>query len=257
MHASRARRSEGRGIGRLVGGLLAVALVASGCAADVLPDGVTTQSSETEATWDTFIKIAIVIWVIVWGLIGWVLLRYRRRSDAVPSQQQYFGALEIGYTIVPILIVGFLWFVSWEAEQVVTDLVDDPDVEIVVVGFQWQWQFHYVEHGEVTDDFIVNGAPGEPPEMVLPVGQTVRFRLIANDVIHSFWVPEFLEKRDLIPEIENEIDVEVTETGEWTGRCAEFCGLDHWQMYFTVRAVEEADYNAWIAEQQSELGAAT
>ena len=240
-----------------VGWLIMLVLLASGCAGDVLPDGVTTQSRETESTWDTFIPIAIVIWVLVWGLIGWVLIRYRRRHDQVPSQRQYFGALEVAYTVVPLLIVGFLWFTSWQAEQEITHLVDDPDVEIVVVGFQWQWQFHYVEHGEVTDDFVINGEPGEHPEMVLPVGQTVRFRLVANDVIHSFWVPEFLEKRDLIPEVDNEIDVEVTETGEWTGRCAEFCGLDHWQMYFTVRAVDEADYSRWVADKQTDLGSAT
>ena len=193
----------------------------------------------------------------MWGLIGWGRLRYRRRHNDVPSQQQYFGALEVAYTVIPVIIVAFLWFVSWEAEQEITALSDDPDVEIIAVGFQWQWQFHYVEHGEVTDDFVINGAPGEPPEIVLPVGQTVRFQLVANDVIHSFWVPEFLAKRDLIPEVDNEVDIDVTETGEWTGRCAEFCGLDHWQMYFTVKAVDAADYSTWVSDKQAELGSAT
>jgi cytochrome c oxidase subunit 2 len=90
--------------------------------------------------------------------------------------------------------------------------------------------------------------------MVIPQGQTVRLELIANDVIHSFWVPEFLEKRDLIPEIDNEIDVVANETGTWQGRCAEFCGLDHWKMYFSVESVTPDEFDDWVSEQQAAGG---
>jgi cytochrome c oxidase subunit 2 len=93
--------------------------------------------------------------------------------------------------------------------------------------------------------------------MVIPQGRTVRLKLIANDVIHSFWVPEFLEKRDLIPEIDNEIDVVATETGTWQGRCAEFCGLDHWKMYFAVSSVTSDEFDDWVADQQAAASTTT
>ncbi len=240
---------------RIALSIIGSSFLATACASEVLPGGVTEQAAETESTWDTFVQLGLVIWALAWALIGWVLLRYRRRSDEIPDQRQYFNALEIFYTAVPVLLVAFLWYTSWQAEEQITDLSPDPDVEIVVVGFQWQWQFRYVEHGEVTDEFVINGAPGETPKMVVPVGQTVRLKLVADDVIHSFWVPEFLEKRDLIPEVDNEIDIDVTETGEWTGRCAEFCGLDHWKMKFTVEAVEGDDYSTWVSDQQAQAGA--
>jgi cytochrome c oxidase subunit 2 len=81
---------------------------------------------------------------------------------------------------------------------------------------------------------------------VLPVDRTVRLKLVADDVIHSFWVPSFLEKRDLIPGVENEIDVNLIEPGEWSGVCSEFCGLDHWKMNFSLRAVPAEEFDAWV-----------
>ena len=118
-----------------------------------------------------------------------------------------------------------------------------------MIGFQWQWQFRYLDEG-----FIITGdSEGDPPEMVVPVGSTIRLRLVANDVNHSFWVPRFLSKRDLIPGVRNVINVEVTERGTFTGRCAEFCGLDHWRMYFDVRSVDPAEYRTWVADQRQRL----
>jgi cytochrome c oxidase subunit 2 len=97
----------------------------------------------------------------------------------------------------------------------------------------------------------VNGTQDQRPVLVLPVGRTVRFELEAADVIHSFWVPEFLTKKDLIPGVDNAIDVDVVEAGEWVGRCAEYCGFDHWRMTFDVRAVPADEYDAWVAEARA------
>jgi cytochrome c oxidase subunit 2 len=231
----------------------------TGCAADVLPEPATEQADKTADLWDTFVPIAIAVWILIWALVGWAVVRYRRRKndDELPDQRQYFTKLEIGYTIAPVVIVAFLWFVSWQTTDEITTLSDDPDVVVDVIGFQWQWQFRYPEHGVVTEQFVIDGAPGEPPTLVVPVGQTVRFRLTANDVIHSFWVPDFLEKRDLIPEIDNEIEVNVKEPGSWQGRCAEFCGLDHWAMYFTVEAIPVDDFEKWVNEQQNAITVAS
>ena len=90
--------------------------------------------------------------------------------------------------------------------------------------------------------------------LVLPVQRKIRFDLVAQDVNHSFWVPRFLTKRELIVDVDNQIDVDTTEVGTFAGKCAEFCGLDHWRMNFTVRVVPEAEYQAWLGEQRQEAG---
>ena len=110
------------------------------------------------------------------------------------------------------------------AQERIVDVDDDPDLVVDVTGFEWSWQFDYPDDG-----VTVTGTPEQPPELVLPVGRTVRMNLRTEDVIHSFWVPEFLGKRDLIPRVDNEIDVTSPRKGTWTGRCAEYCGLDHWR----------------------------
>lgn len=234
------------------GALLAAtaSLALSGCARDALPTAASEQAQESASLWDTFMPIAVVIGVGVWGLIAYAIIRYRRRSDDVPSQRQYFTGLEVAWTLAPLAIVGFLWFVSWQATDDITAVSDDPDVEIEVIGFQWSWQFRYLEHGVVTDEFRVNGEPGERPAMVVPTGQTVRLHLVSNDVVHSFWVPDFLEKRDLIPDVENRIDLNVDDPGTWRGQCAEYCGLDHWKMFFEVRAVPPDEFARWVTEQE-------
>ncbi len=150
----------------------------------------------------------------------------------MPDQRPYVIPLEIFYTATPVVIVAALFGFSWAAEDSVTELTDDPANRVEVVGFQWSWQFTYRDEG-----FTVIGGHGEPPEMVLPVGEAAQLALVSTDVNHSFWVPDFLSKRDLIPGVDNEIDVTPTEEGSYIGRCAEFCGLDHWAMYFDVRVV--------------------
>ena len=123
-----------------------------------------------------------------------------------------------------------------------------PDVRIDVTGYQWQWKFDYPAEG-VT--IIGSSEPGADPEIVLPVDSTIRFELETTDVIHSFWVPRFLTKRDLIPGVHNEVDVHTTATGTFDGRCAEFCGINHATMNFVVRVVPSAEYEQWITEHRS------
>ena len=193
--------------------------------------------SATLGLWQGFFIAALVVAAIVIGLILYVLVRYRRRGDDddVPNQNAYNLPLEIALHGDADPRRRRAVRLSVAAESDVNELVDDPAVVVEVVGFQWQWRFTYLDEGI---DLI--GTPEDgPPELVLPVGEVVRFDLTAEDVIHSFWVPEFLEKRDLIPGVENELDITPTRTGTYTGRCAEFCGLDHWRMSFTVRTCVE------------------
>jgi cytochrome c oxidase subunit 2 len=141
--------------------------------------------------------------------------------------------------------VAVLFGASWLIQDRVTAVDADPAARIDVVGFRWSWQFAYPDEG-----VVVTGEPGRGPEMVIPVGRPTQLRLLSSDVAHSFWVPDFLSKRDLIPGVDNTIDVTPTETGSYVGRCAEFCGLDHWKMQFSVRVVTEDEYEEWIDDQR-------
>ena len=155
------------------------------------------------------------------------------------------GGVMFVFAVGLLIVIGL--FTATMVTQVRVDAVaEDPDVVVEVVGFQWQWQFNYVDEG-----VSVTGAPDADPEMVLPVGSTVRMRLFSRDVIHSFFVPGFLFKRDVIPGVDNEFDVTITEAGVFQGHCAEFCGLLHDSMNFTVRTVPDAEYQAWLEEQRS------
>jgi cytochrome c oxidase subunit 2 len=210
---------------------------------------VTDQGGTWADLWPVFLTGAALIVALIWALTVWSVVRYRRRRGVAgdPDQTQYHVPLEIAYTAIPLVIVAVLFVLSVRGEHDVTRLADDPDLTVEVLGFQWSWQFRYED-----TDVVVAGTPDVPPTMVLPIGETIRLRLVAHDVIHSFWVPEFFEKRDLIPGRENEIDVTVTESGRWVGRCAEFCGLDHASMRFAVEAVSAEEFDAWLADARGE-----
>ncbi len=232
-----------------LGAALVAALVLGGCSATYgAPDAVTEQGRSTLVLWRVLFIGAALVAALIWFLVIWSVVRYRRRPDqpANPPQRQYNIPMEVVYTVTPILIVAFLFgLAAWATQQV--DSNRDPELTVQVDGFQWQWQFTYPEQG-----VVVSGTPDARPTLVLPVGRTIRFELHADDVIHSFWVPEFLEKRDLIPGVDNHIDVDITEPGEWTGRCAEYCGFNHWQMTFDVRAVPADEFDAWVARAAAE-----
>jgi cytochrome c oxidase subunit II len=227
---------------------LAAAVVAlTGCSADFGSSrGATSQGREIFGLWQGTFIVALMIAALVWGLILFAIVRYRRRNDDLPTQTQYIVKLEILYTAVPVVIVAVLFAFSWRTQTEVDALVPNPAVTIDVKGFQWQWQFRYRD-----EDVTITGLPDKDPTMVLPVNRTVRLNLTTPDVIHSFYVPEFLFKRDVIPGVTNKVDITARDKGTYTGKCAEFCGLDHARMTFEVKAVSLADYRTWIAEQQA------
>ena len=239
-----------RGAWRLLAVAVA-AITAAGCDLPGFgaPDPKSEQGESVYSLWQGFFVASIGVGLLVWGLIIYSVIRFRRRDDTIPSQKPYNIPVEVLYTVAPILAVAVLFGFSVAAEGDVTDLQPDPVAHIDVIGFQWSWQFEYVDEG-----VVVSGEPGEPPEMVIPVGRPVQLRLVSSDVAHSFWVPDFLSKRDLIPGIDNEISVTPTEIGSYVGRCAEFCGLDHWAMNYTVRVVDQDTYDAWLDERRAEAG---
>jgi cytochrome c oxidase subunit 2 len=198
--------------------------------------------------WHWLFWAAVGVGGLVVGLILWAVLRYRSRgpSEELPAQTRGNLPVEIVYTAVPLVVVGLLFGVNVVAQNRVTRLSERPDLTIEVTGFQWQWRFHYVK-----EKITVVGDLDHPPTLVLPVGRTTRLELRTTDVIHSFYVPAFLEKRDMIPGVDNEIDVRPNRVARLSGHCAEFCGLSHDRMGFDVETLTPARFAAWVRARQS------
>ena len=257
--SSRSRRRRGV---RLGAALVTVGLLATAC--DVpnfwYPDGVTNHTPRLLNMWKGSVIAALAVGVFVWGLIFYAVIAFRKRSNTLPRQVRYNLPVEILYTVVPVVIVAGLFYYTARDQVEVTKLSDDPDVTVNVVGFRWNWQFRYLDtgvgDGQNETPIEVTGRPGEPPVLVLPQGRSVRFVLTSPDVIHSFWVPEFLFKRDVIPGRINEFELTPTETGTFIGRCAELCGTDHDRMIFYVEVVPADEYDRFIQERQTAVVAA-
>jgi cytochrome c oxidase subunit 2 len=205
---------------------------------------------------------ALVVGIAVWILIAYAAIRYRKRKgteDELPRQTAYNLPLEVVYTIIPFVIIAVLFFFTVSTQNRVMQRSDNPDVTVAVNAFKWNWQFVYPDTTDANGGKPVStvGSSDEIPILVVPTGETIRFELASADVIHSFWVPEFLFKLDVIPGNENGRDnvfqVTVRKEGAYVGRCAELCGTYHAYMNFEVRAVSGNDYDAYLAARESGL----
>jgi cytochrome c oxidase subunit 2 len=220
------------------------------------PEGITDQATDMRELWTGSVIAALVVGVIVWTLILWPVVRHRKRTDELPRQTAYNLPLEIAYTILPFLIIAALFFFTVVVQNKVQDRTDKPDETIAVNAFKWNWQFVY-PNTTGPDGGPVNtiGSTSEIPILVLPTDRTIRFEVASADVIHSFWVPEFLFKLDVIPGNENGRDnvfqVTVRHEGAYVGRCAELCGTYHAYMNFEVRAVSGDDYDSYLDARES------
>ena len=221
-----------------------VALLAAGLGGPFgPPPGATLQARQVHALWTVFFFTAVGVAAVVYGLIFWSIVKYRKRSDELPPQFRENVPLEIAYTAIPLLIVAGLFILTYRTEGFVDHLASGagPPVTIRVTGFQWSWRFQY--EGTPVQ---VAGTPDLPPEAVVPTGRPIRFILESADVMHAFWIPSFLFKRDTMPGITNQVDLTVQDPGTYLGACAEFCGLDHTRMLFRIRAVSPAEYARWL-----------
>lgn len=249
-----------------------VALLATGCSGDEVlrfgwPVGVTEQAGKMRWLWTWSVVAALVVGVIVWGLIFWAALFHRKKKNSdpaeLPRQFQYNVPLEFFCVILPLVMVGVLFFFTATTENQVLAKTDRPDVTVNVVGFQWNWEFDYPVEPKDADGQMIRtiGNSGEIPLLVLPVGKTIQYNLRSTDVIHSFWVPEFNFKRDVFPYPEkNNQDSSFQNTidrpGSFVGHCAELCGRDHSAMNFEVRALPADLYSRYI-QSRTQVNPAT
>jgi cytochrome c oxidase subunit II len=215
------------------------------------PEGITEESTAMRQLWTGSVIAALVVGFAVWGLILWSVVRHRKRGDELPKQTAYNLPLEIVYTIIPFVIIAVLFFYTVVTQNRVQERSAEPDLTVAVNAFKWNWQFVY-PGTEAPDGRPVEtvGNSEEIPILVVPTGQDVRFEVASADVIHSFWVPEFLFKLDVIPGNENGRDnvfeVTIDEEGAYVGRCAELCGTYHAFMNFEVRSVSPEDFEDYM-----------
>ncbi|GAA1169596.1 MULTISPECIES: cytochrome c oxidase subunit II [Nesterenkonia] len=239
----------------------AAALVLTGCSEQVqrgwLPGSRETTSNTAELTdlWVNSWIAALAVGLLTWGLMLWCMVAYRRRKGETgyPRQLAYNIPLEIMYTIVPLVMVGVLFFYTDQVQRSVDEAHADPDLVVDVRGKQWAWDFNYSYDGDEryfagTQAHLTGeeGVREQLPTLYLPVDQSVTFELNSRDVIHSFWIPAFLQKRDMIPGRTTEIHLTPQEEGSFDGKCAELCGEYHSEMLFTVEVVSEQEFRDYL-----------
>jgi len=237
---------------RLAGGLAAVALVLSGCSPSNIPamigiaQPVTREGERIHSLWQGSWVAAWSVGAITWGLILWAVVAYRRRSEEPPAQTRYNLPIEALYTALPFVVIAVLFGFTARDQTDLLRVGDHPQNTINVVAFRWNWTFNYVDHNV----FDVGGETNVAT-LYLPVGETVKFTLNSPDVIHSFWVPAFLFKMDVIPGKTNQFELTPTTVGTFSGKCAELCGVDHSRMLFIVRVVTPAQFAQHMADLQA------
>jgi cytochrome c oxidase subunit II len=226
---------------------VASVLALSGCAADAsgqwqrmgLPEGATEEAPLIGDLWVGSWVAALAVGVLVWGLILWAAIAYRKRNDEMPAQTRFNIPIEFLYTVTPLIIIGVLFYFTMQHQDEVLAEPESPDLTVEVIGQQWSWTFNYVD-----EDVYDIGTTTDMPTLYLPVDQTVRFELNSPDVIHSFWVPQFYMKMDVVPGRTNSFHVTPNQEGTFAGKCAEFCGAYHSRMLFNVEVVPAEEYAA-------------
>jgi cytochrome c oxidase subunit II len=257
-------RTSGAGKKALLGlGVIAGVALLSGCTANEvlffdLPEPATAEAPIIQNLWNGSWIAAWGVGIVTWGLMIWAMVAYRRRRiNEVPEQTKYNVPIEVLYTVVPlIMILGLFWFTAKDQSEILT-MSDDQSQTVNVVGFRWSWAFNYLDEdvyslGMPADSQMISDDPAiaelQIPTLVLPVDEKVRFELTSPDVIHSFWVPSFLFKMDIIPGKTNAFELTPDKIGTFAGKCAELCGTYHSQMLFNVKVVERAEFDSYMEE---------
>jgi cytochrome c oxidase subunit 2 len=250
--------------------VLLVALVAavfvSGIGQNLYPpSAATTQAQDTRGLYDIVFALAIAIFLAVEGLIIWSIIRYRRKpgDDVLPPQTHGNNLVEVIWTVIPTVIVLYLFAISYQTLTTVNAVSDAPDIRVHAVAAQFQWKFEYLDgsgnvmasqtvpyyattSADCAQASMTNAGCGG---MALPVGKKIQVTLDSPDVIHAWYVPRFLFKRDVVPGQTNrfEFTIDPGDAGQaFRGQCAELCGTGHRTMLFTVLGLSSPDYNAWL-----------
>jgi cytochrome c oxidase subunit 2 len=256
---TRARSSAGARVG-LGSGAVALLGLLSGCDVGEAfggfgwpQEGITQDAHRMYDLWIGSTVAALVVGVFVWGLIFWCIIRYRKRGEELPVQTRYNVPMETVYTVAPFLIIAVLFYYTAIVQTDVDRLSKNPDVTVEVVAYKWNWQFNYLDGPGEDADTVAStlGSSDYIPVLVVPSGKSIRFEETSRDVVHSFWVPELLFKRDVFPgDLRNTFEVTIDREGAYVGRCAELCGTYHSMMNFEMRVVSPEKFEDFLAAKQ-------
>lgn len=241
--------------------LTILAVVLAGCTAQSsmgwLPTerGLTNQVDRVIDLWVVSWIVLLVVGVITWLLLIWATVVYRRRKGqtGLPTQLRYNMPIEVFYTIVPLILVLVLFGFTARDQIAIEQPLEDPDVSIEVYGKRWAWDFNYLNENVYSAGIQAQELPGgrieteSLPVLYLPVDQKVEITIESRDVIHSFWIIDFLYKKDMIPSRTNYWYFVPQKEGVYRGKCAELCGEYHSMMLFEVRVVSVDEYNIQMA----------
>jgi len=228
-------------------------------------EGVTQVSRDVFELHMLIFYICVAIGAVVFSVMFYSLFRYTKKRNPNPSTFHESTKLEVAWTIIPFLV---LIAMAVPASKTLTEIYDDEEgeINIQVVGYQWKWEYKYLEDDinffsnlSTDQDEIYNLVPkGEnyllevDEPLIIPVDTRVRFLITANDVIHSWWVPDFAIKQDAIPGFINTAWTRAEETGIYRGNCTELCGKNHGFMPVVVKVVEKDEYNEWVLAKKEE-----
>ncbi len=241
----------------------ALLMLLSGCSLEGFGDafghfgwpgpGISLEAHRMYDLWIASVIAALVVGFLVWGLIFWCVIRYRKRGDELPVQTRFNMPMEVLYTATPVLIVCVLFYYTAIVQTDVNKLSKNPDQVVEVVAYKWQWQFNYRDGQGAEAETVASttGSADVIPLLVVPVGKKILFEETSRDVIHSFWVPELLFKRDVFPgSIRNKFEVTLDTTGRYVGRCAELCGTYHAFMQFELVVVSPEKFDQFLQAKQ-------
>ena len=264
------RRPARRTVLLVLVALGALAAVGTASAGSGQPGGITDEARDMHGLYLFTLILAAVVFVLVEGALIYCLIKFRKKDDSLPAQIHGSNIVEFIWTGIPVIIVIALFSYSFVVLRNVEHTEHPVDLTVNVTGFQFQWQFTYCQNdlgkganapakaradkyqgpcATEADEFSITGTAKNEPTVVIPVDEPVEFRLKSNDVIHSFYVRDFLYKLDVIPGRDNKFTVTARETGTFRGQCAELCGLNHSLMRFNIEVKTRADFDTWLAGQ--------
>lgn len=217
---------------------------------------VTNHTERITQMWTGSWITLLIVGLIVWGLAIWCAIAYRRRKNdtGYPVQLRYHLPMEMVFTLLPVVMIMTLFYFTQRDVNEIEKLEAEPDTTVHVVAKQWSWDFNYTDadvHENPGVQSFETGTPGAAeslPDLYLPVDQNVEIRLDSRDVIHSFWVVDFLYKKDMVPGHTSTFQVTPTREGTYRGKCAELCGEYHSDMLFNVHVVSQEEFDARMQE---------
>jgi len=195
-----------------------------------------------QALYTVILSLALFVFIVVEGLLIYAIVRFRRKDDKLPPQVHGNTPMEIAWTVAPGVILAIIFIFSF---QTLTSAKTIPESEMTIdiTGKQFFWIFE-----NKTEGITINSTK-EP--MAVPVGKVIKLNITSDNVIHSFFMPEFGFKLDAVPGHVNTTWIKVERSGTYRGQCAEFCGLGHANMLMTFVALEPAEYQKWVSEHKT------